>query len=190
MLDPELETEAALYASGAMTPPERERFELILEFHAELRALVRQLEDCAAAVVLTGARGEENPRGDLRDRVLASIAERPQGGQSGLVVTNPQGFVQWVNDAFTEMCGYSLDELRGRKLGPMLQGELTDRAAAGRMRAAVHAQSSCHEELINYHKDGTPYWVRISISPIMDESGAARWLVAREEELHDRPIAA
>ena len=82
-----------------------------------------------------------------------------------------------------------LEELRGKKLGPILQGEKTDRETAARIRNAVHACRACHETILNYHKSGLPYWVEISITPICDESGEPLWLVAREREVSGLRVA-
>jgi methyl-accepting chemotaxis protein len=87
------------------------------------------------------------------------------------------------------MCGYSMEELRGKKLGPILQGEKTDLATAERMRRAVHEHRPCSETILNYHKNGTPYWVEIAITPILGDAGQPLWIVARERELQD-PVAA
>ena len=51
MLSELLQDRASLYVSGAMTAPERENFELILEFHDELRRMVAGLEEVGTAVV-------------------------------------------------------------------------------------------------------------------------------------------
>ncbi|RYD74621.1 MAG: PAS domain-containing protein [Verrucomicrobiaceae bacterium] len=192
MLDQDLEQQAALYACGAMDAQERERFELVLEFHEELKTLTRELQEImASAVVAGGSRAQNIPRPSpgLKARLMARIdAGVPQAQRLGFVVSGPDGLVRWVNEEFTAMCGYSLEELRGRKLGPILQGQLTAPEAVDFLRAAVNARKPCQAELINYHKDGTPYWVAIEITPIMDEQGETRWLVARERELHDRPL--
>ena len=78
------------------------------------------------------------------------------------------------------MCGYSLDELRGERLGPILQGEKTDPAAVSRMRRALHGLRACRETVVNYHKDGSLYWVDITINPILDDERQPLWFVARE----------
>jgi PAS domain S-box-containing protein len=186
-----LEEQAALYAAGALTARERAQFELVLEFHHELRRLVRSLEDVTAAAVLAAQPVDRKPSAALKDKLFAMLDERIQQRQEhGFVMTGPDGRVQWINDAFTAMCGYSLDELKGRSLGPILQGQLTDRATAARMRDAVHAHRPCTEALVNYHKNGTPYWVSINITPIHDADGKLLWMVAREIELPERAIAA
>jgi PAS domain S-box-containing protein len=98
--------------------------------------------------------------------------------------------VEWVNPEFSAMCGYALQELAGKSLGPILQGEKTDREVAEHMRQAVHEGRACHETILNYHKDGTPYWVEIDIRPFLDYSGNIRWLVAHERERTDLAIPA
>jgi PAS domain S-box-containing protein len=188
MINELLQDRAALYASGAMTAREREEFELILEFHHELRDFVAESQEVATAILLAGVRSDSpEPSAGLKANVLRSIEGVAQERATGFVMTGPDRLVQWVNPAFTEMCGYSLEELRGKSLGPILQGKDTDPVVAARMRTAVHEFRPCHEQLINYRKDGTPYLVDIEITPIKDDVGVPLWVVAREHEL---PMAA
>ena len=55
------------------------------------------------------------------------------------------------------------------------------------MRRGVHEFKPCHEQVVNYRKEGTPYWVDIEITPIQDDAGVPIWVVARE---HEMPLAA
>ncbi len=121
---------------------------------------------------------------------MAAAAKLPQNRGSGLVITGPDRLVKWVNPTFSEMCGYTLEELEGKSLAPLLQGEKTDRTVAEHMRKAVHENRPCHETILNYHKDGTPYWVKIDIRPFFDDTGSVRWIVAREQERTDLAIPA
>ena len=191
MLNDFLQDQAALYASGAMTAREREPFELVLEFHDELREFVAGLVEVGAALVLaTQPHVDEPPSPELKSRITGLIASRPQHSTAeGMVMSGPDGLVQWINPAFSAMCGYTLDELRGKKLGPILQGEQTDRDTAERMRLAVREYRPCRETILNYHKNGTPYWVEVAITPILDDAGQPLWLVARECELANRAAA-
>ncbi len=191
MLTEYLQDQAALYVSGSMTEEERARFELILEFHNEAREFVAGLAEVGAAVILAATpAGGMAPSASLKSRISEAIAGRPQhSSPEGMVVSGPDGLVQWVNPAFSEMCGYGLDELRGKKLGPILHGEKTDRETAARMRDAVRSCQQCTETILNYHKCGTPYWVEVAITPLLDGEGTPLWLVARERELTDRVAA-
>lgn len=185
MINELLQDRAALYVSGAMTAREREDFELLLEFHEEVRQLVGASQDVGTAILLAGVvSGSPTPPARLKSAVLQAIdGLAQQGTPDAFVVTGPDRLVQWVNPAFTEMCGYSLEELRGKSLGPILQGAKTDPLVAARMRKAVHEFKPCHEQLVNYHKDGTPYWVDIEITAILDDAGLPLWVVAREHEM-------
>lgn len=191
MLTEFLQDQAALYASGSMNEREREQFELVLEFHDELREFaVGMTEVSAALTVATRSAADPAPSPGLKARIAGLIAGRAQHvTPEGLVVSGPDRLVQWVNPTFSAMCGYSLDELRGKNLGPILQGAKTDRDVAARMRSAVHEFRPCRETILNYHKNGTPYWVEVAITPILDGEGQPIWLVARERELTDRVAA-
>jgi PAS domain S-box-containing protein len=191
MLDEDLQDQAALYALGVLTEREREHFALLLEFHDEVKDLVRDLEEITAAATLATIRTAPTAApAALKGRIMDLLDKRSQEQRHGFVMAGPDGLVRWVNPEFTEMCGYNLEELRGKKLGPILQGELTDPETAHLMKKAVNERRVCEAELINYHKNGTPYWVKINITPFFDPNGETRWLVAREQELKDRPIPA
>lgn len=192
VLTEDLEEQASLYASGAMTATQRAQFELVLEFHTPLRDFARGLlEVAASAVAALPKRDFPAPDRALKSRILGALDDRVQRlREDGFVMTGPDGLVSWVNDSFSGMCGYSLAELKGKKLGPILQGQLTDPVAAGRIREAVRQREPVTEALVNYHKNGTPYWVALNITPIFDSSRELLWFVARETELPERPVAA
>lgn len=183
MLSELLQDRAALYVSGAMTAPEREGFELLLEYHGELRAHVTDLMRVGTAVVLAGLEPAAAPAG-LKSRLLAALSRHPQSVEAdAVVVTDPAGRLEWVNPSFTRLCGYELSELKGRKPGDVLQGPETETATVERIRSSVRNRRSCRETLTNYHKDGTRYRVDIAISPILDDAGEPLWFVAKERKL-------
>jgi PAS domain S-box-containing protein len=184
MLTDVLQDRAALYAAGAMTAPERENFELVLEFHTELRALVAGLQD-TTAVALRATVPAIAPPAALRERIFAALAPQAAPADEPMVVTNPAGLVEWINPAFTGLCGYTLPELSGRKPGALLQGPRTDRTAVDRIRRAMQELRPCHETLLNYHKDGSPYRVDVRITPILDDDRQPLWFVAQERKLAD-----
>ncbi len=174
-----------------MTIEERDKFELVLEFHEELREFVAGLAEVAVVLITSNQTvARPGPSPILKARISNRVAGlRQQTNHAGVVMSGPNGLVQWVNPAFSAMCGYSLEELRGKNLGPILQGEQTDRETAERMRRAVHERRSCAETILNYRKNGTPYWAEVAITPILDDTGELLWLVARECELAERAAA-
>jgi PAS domain S-box-containing protein len=191
MLNDTLKALAVDYVAGAMTAEQRDSFEVVLEYHRELRELVARLGEVSAAATLAEPALATGPSAGLRERLLRSLETvKVDREPDCLVVTDPAGQVEWVNEAFTLMCGYTLAELKGRKPGQVLQGPATDAAAVERIRQAIRARVPCREKLVNYHKDGSPYLADIRIAPVLDDAGEPLWLVARERRLPDSvPVA-
>lgn len=113
-----------------------------------LRRLVGDLENLPAP-------------GHLKQAVLRRIETEP-----ARVETDRHGGIVAINPAFTGLCGYHFSEIRGRKPGSFLQGAGTDPAVVATLRQAVKNGEPCTVEILNYHKDGSPYRVRISLEPI------------------------
>ena len=106
-------------------------------------------------------------------RLFVEAIER--AGDSFLVteaepINRPGPRITYVNDAFTRMTGYAREEVIG-ETPRILQGPNTDRAALNRIRAALEKWQPVREELINYRKDGSEFWVDFSIFPIANEAG-------------------
>lgn len=93
--------------------------------------------------------------------------------------------IEFVNEAFAEMTGYSRAEVRGRT-PRLLQGEGTDRAALDRIRRALEAGEPVCEEVLNYTRDGRPYWVELDIAPVRGPDGVVRHFVAIERDITER----
>ncbi len=186
-----LQERAALYVSGAMAPEDRANFELVLEFDAELRTEVARLQEAMTAAVMARTVPLPPPPAEVKARLLASLGDPPARAEpEAIVVTDPAGLVEWVNPAFTQLCGYTLEELKGRKPGRLLQGPATEPAPVERLRAALQSRSACRETLVNYHKDGTPYRVDIRLTPILDDAGQPCWFVAQERKVSEAGAAA
>ena len=115
--------------------------------------------------------GYQTERGALERESTwrATLTERAmRGGDADemLVLADVEGRVEWVNEAFRRTCGYSLEELRGQRPGQVLQGAETDPATVAKLREAVRALRACDCWIVNYKKNGTPYWVFIALRPV------------------------
>jgi PAS domain S-box-containing protein len=79
--------------------------------------------------------------------------------------------IVFANEAFTELTGYRREELLGRNCR-MLQGPGTDSDLIEAMRHAVRAGEAIELEILNYRKDGRPFWNALHISPVRDSAGS------------------
>ncbi len=90
---------------------------------------------------------------------------------SGVIIADARGCIEWVNKAWEHMSGYKLDEVVGRQPGQFLYGAETDTETARRVSLAIQQGESCYEEILNYAKDGRPYWQILDIEPVRNEAG-------------------
>jgi two-component system, chemotaxis family, response regulator Rcp1 len=148
--------------------------------------VVESRSTSANAFEASQASPNEEEENSLKLSVLPSMLGL--GSNECLVISDTQRNTLWANEAFTRMCGYNLQELLGRNIGSLLQGPKTDRGAQTRMSIAVKGGRSCTEEILNYHKDGYPYWVRLTINPICGPDGAMHGFLAIEYRLSKTEI--
>lgn len=90
-----------------------------------------------------------------------------------MIITDPHqpdNPIVFANRAFQELCGYGADELLGRNCR-FLQGEDTDPAEVARVRDAIAARRDVVVEIVNYHRDGTPFRNELYISPVYAPDG-------------------
>ena len=90
--------------------------------------------------------------------------------------------IVYVNKAFEQLTGYRADEAIG-ETPRMLQGQDTDRATLDRIRVALEKQESCKEKVLNYAKDGTPYWLELHIIPLKNRFGEVTHFAAIERDV-------
>ncbi len=87
-----------------------------------------------------------------------------------VVVEVPPERIVYVNAAFTRITGYTVSEIRGEKLS-FLQGAGTDPDVVAQIREALEQERSFMGVILNYKRDGTPFWNSMRISPIKDNTG-------------------
>lgn len=89
----------------------------------------------------------------------------------GVTITDPnqpQNPIVYVNEGFSRLTGYSRDEVLGRNCR-VLQGKDTSPETLAVIREAIAEERPCFVEILNYRKDGTPFWNALSIAPIFED---------------------
>lgn len=130
-------------------------------------------------------------RREERLRLLESVVVN---ANDAIIITEAQPIeepgprVLYVNEAFTRMTGYTSEEILG-KTPRILQGENSDRTTLNKIHTALLDWQSIVVELINYRKDGSEFWVEMSIVPIANETGWYTHWIAVQRDITDRKQA-
>lgn len=96
--------------------------------------------------------------------------------------TKPDYPILYASAGFFKMTGYTSKEVIGRNCR-FLQGSGTDPEDVAKIREALHAGNSYCGRLLNYKKDGTPFWNLLTISPIKDENGNVLKFIGMQVEV-------
>ncbi|MCA1772926.1 MAG: EAL domain-containing protein [Halomonas sp.] len=88
----------------------------------------------------------------------------------------------YVNEAFCHMTGYTRDEALGLNCR-FLQGLETDPVVVDNIRHALATRSKVKVTLLNYRKDGTTFWNRLAISPVVDASGLCTHFIGIQQDI-------
>ncbi|MDB5200069.1 MAG: hypothetical protein JWO92_2032 [Chitinophagaceae bacterium] len=90
---------------------------------------------------------------------------------NGVVISDKDQNVVWVNDAFTKMCGYELDEVIGKNPLQFLQGPETNVEVIDWVKEQIEKKESFVFEILNYSKTGKKFIVRVQLQPMFDKDG-------------------
>jgi diguanylate cyclase (GGDEF)-like protein/PAS domain S-box-containing protein len=134
----------------------------------------------AFALNVTEAEAEAQQR-----RLMATAME---ASDQGLVVTDAESKIIYVNPAFTRITGYAPEEALGKN-PRFLQGPETNQATRMAMREALAAGKPVQAEIVNYHKSGRSYWLNLSIIPVRDDQGDITHYVSSQMDITERKRA-
>ncbi len=90
---------------------------------------------------------------------------------NGVVISDSNSKVIWSNEASEQITGYSFSELKGHRLGDILSGENTDKVVLNNARENTKNKLPFNVDLLAYRKDGTPIWLSILNSVVLDADG-------------------
>ncbi len=123
---------------------------------------------------------------DAETRMLSLVAARTT---NAVVLTDAVGRVEWVNEGFSRLTGYALEDIKGRTPGSFLQGDETDPGVVDFMRSRIAEGKSFQAEVVNYARNGRKYWVAIEAQPIFGADGELRSYMAIESDVTPQKLA-
>ena len=143
-----------------------------------LRCAARAVRDPTGKLIaIRGVAVDITERRNVEER-LRLLERATESIEQGILVAaipngeSPPHQIQLVNRAFEQITGWTRSEVLGRDPG-FLRGPLTDPAARAAIVGAIRDQRTHTGEILNYRKDGRPFWNSFTLSPIPAASGRA-----------------
>ncbi|HEY9614452.1 PAS domain S-box protein [Allocoleopsis sp.] len=117
-------------------------------------------------------------------RAIASVSD-------GVLITDPNqpdNPIIYSNPGFSRITGYQPEEIFGRNCR-FLQGAETDLEAVRTIRSAIAQRQEVKATLLNYRKNGQPFWNELKISPVFSEQGDLLYFVGIQTDITERKQA-
>jgi PAS domain S-box-containing protein len=105
----------------------------------------------------------------LSEEQLQVLSFAVEQSPAMILITNTEGIIEYANQKFIELTGYTKDELLGKKPGIIKSGKMPN-SLYKEMWNTIKANKIWYGEIINKTKDGKLYWVNIAISPMFPAS--------------------
>jgi len=102
---------------------------------------------------------------------------------NAVVIADPDGVIEWVNQAFTTMTGYTRDEAIGRRRSDLLDCPEAVEERLADLFVDVHKGLDAEFETRDRH--GRSYWLSLEVRPIVEDGAVVR-LVGVERDVTAR----
>lgn len=114
----------------------------------------------------------------LRNRAIEALVQ----GLCLTDATQPDNPIIYANNSFLRISGYALDDILGKNCR-FLQGADTAADVVLQLRSCVADGKACLVELLNYRKDGTPFWNELSITPVFNEADQLTYFIGIQKNV-------
>jgi PAS domain S-box-containing protein len=130
---------------------------------------------------------------DISDRVelqenlrkLSIVADKTT---NGVVILDRDGNIEWVNNGFTQMNGYSLEEAMGKDIKDLLKSSLPA-DVRHQMTERLENGFPFSIEILCRKKNGEQYWILVDISPVLDKNGKLERRISIHTDITKRKAA-
>jgi PAS domain S-box-containing protein len=116
-------------------------------------------------------------------RKLSLVASRTD---NPVLISSPDGKIEWVNEAFCRVMEYSLEEVIGKDPAQFMDGPEIDRVQVTQIREAMTAGQGISTDVVNYSKSGRKYYLHLEIQPVRRATGELENFIAIETDITAR----
>ena len=126
--------------------------------------------------------GEDITEKRHAEEQLRKLSRAVEQSPNPVIITNADGIIEYVNPKFTQLTGYTSDEVIGQTPSLLKSGE-TDSKEYGTLWKTITAGNEWRGVFHNRKKNGELYWENTAISPIRDIHGNITHFLAVKEDI-------
>jgi PAS domain S-box-containing protein len=108
---------------------------------------------------------------------------------NAVIITDPEGRIEWGNEAFTRITEFEFDEVAGKRIGDILNGAKTDCSTQEFIMDRLRGSDTFECEIIKYTKSGRPIWLEVRGQPLLDSRGTMSHYFFIETDITERKNA-
>lgn len=120
-----------------------------------------------------------------RNKLLVSALN---AAANAIVITDKDGYIDWINPAFTHLTGYSEEESIGKKPSDLVKSGMQSGYFYEQMWTKLLAGEHWRGEVINKHKNGRLYHEELSIAPVKNGAGEIVNFIGIKEDISERKV--
>lgn len=121
---------------------------------------------------------------ELQKTEMEKLAIAATKSFNSVIITNEHGIIEWVNEGFTSLTGYSLDEVKGTHGESLRRGADTGISeGTGYYKSVIQGKVPITYESKNYSKQGRAYWTITTLTPVLDKNGQVKRIIAIDSDI-------
>ena len=128
--------------------------------------------------------GKDITKRILAERELRKLSQVIEQSVSSVIITDPEGVIEYVNPQFTRSTGYSREEVLGKRMNVLNSG-CNSPAQYRVLWETILNGMVWKGELLNRRKSGELYWEQVSISPVRDDDGTITHFVGLQHDISE-----
>ena len=147
-------------------------------------SLSNNLENSKNSVIAKVTEAKESL--EMKNEELKKLSLVASNTDNSVIITNKDGFIEWVNSGFERIKGYSFAEVLGKTTQELFYGPLTNEETIHSIKHNIAHKKSFAGEVLKYRKDGSSIWLQVTITPILDEQGEVTRFIHVESDISER----
>ncbi len=105
-----------------------------------------------------------------------------------VMIMNAEKRIEWVNNAFEKVTGYTLSDVLNKFPSQVLAGEETSLETRAKINSKMNSGKTFRGEILNYTKNGNEVWFDLEITPVFDKDGKLSKYISIRADITDKKI--